>query len=375
MHNTLDSDSEDELPPGWEEKSTEDGNVYFVNTLNNKTQWTHPRTGHKKIIPKDFPFGWIKTLDETEKPLYVHLETGNKTYVDPRLAFATAEKKHVYDFRQRFDGSTTAFQVLHGVDLSGKYALITGCNAGIGYETAKSLARHGCNILLANRNMEATQTAIEQIVKETNTSDENLKAIHLDLSSLKSVKQCARAVKTIFSDHLDMLILNAGVFGLPYEETEDKLDRTFQVNHLSHMYFALLLEPLLKNGSRVVFVSSESHRTASLKNVFVRQNLAHPRDNYSAMLAYGNSKLYNVITAMQQAAATTVYVATASELDEVTGLYFNNCFYCEPASLARDKDIAHEVFSISLCMIQERMGAEIIQPYIDKYCAKKRTSK
>ncbi|XP_023940101.1 WW domain-containing oxidoreductase [Bicyclus anynana] len=415
MHNAiLDSDSEDELPLGWVERSTEDGNVYFVNTSNNRTQWTHPRTGQKKVIPKDLPFGWTKTMDANEKPLYVHLETGNKTYVDPRLAFATTEKKHVHDFRQRFDGSTTAFQVLHGVDLSGKYAVITGCNAGIGYETAKSLARHGCNILLANRNMEATQVAIEKIVKETNASDENLKAIHLDLSSLKSVKQCARAVKTVFSDHIDILILNAGVFGLPYEETEDKLDRTFQVNHLSHMYFTLLLEPLLKNGSRVVFVSSESHRTASLTNVFVKQNLAHPKDNYSAMIAYGNSKLYNVITAMvlseewkhkgicvnslhpgnmvstnlqnswwvykllffvarpftkslQQAAATTVYVATAAELEGVTGLYFNNCFYCEPASLARDKEIAHEVFSISLRMIKERMGTELIEPFIDKY--------
>lgn len=64
----------------------------------------------------------------------------------------------------------------------------------------------------------------------------------------------------LFFSHLDMLILNAGVFGLPFEETEDKLDGTFQVNHLSHMYLTLLLEPLLKKGSRVVFVSSESHR-------------------------------------------------------------------------------------------------------------------
>ncbi|CAH2108517.1 unnamed protein product [Euphydryas editha] len=414
MHN-LDSDSEDELPPGWEEKPTEDGNVYFVNTCNNKIQWTHPRTGHKKVIPKDLPFGWTKTVDENGKPLYVQTETGNKTYVDPRLAFAKEEKKHVNDFRQRFDGSSTAFQVLHGVDLSGKYALITGCNAGIGFETAKSLARHGCNILLANRNMEATQQAIEQIVKETKTSEDNLKSIQLDLSSLNSVKKCAMAVKTVFSDHLDILILNAGVFGLPYEETEDKLDRTFQVNHLSHMYFTLLLEPLLKKGSRVVFVSSESHRMASLKNVFVKQNLAHPKEQYSAMTAYANSKLYNVITAkilseewkhkgiavnslhpgnmvytnlskswwlyqllfllvrpftksLQQAAATTVYVATASELEGVTGLYFNNCFYCEEASLARDKDIAKEVFSISLGMIEERVGRENIEKYFEKYC-------
>lgn len=57
-----------------------------------------------------------------------------------------------------------------------------------------------------------------------------------------------------------MLILNAGIFGHGYEETEDKIDKTMQVNHLSHMYLALLLEPLLKKKSRVVFVSSESHR-------------------------------------------------------------------------------------------------------------------
>lgn len=78
--------------------------------------------------------------------------------------------------------------------------MITGANAGIGYETAKSLARHGCHVLLANRNMEATHKAIEDIVKETNASEENLVAVHLDLSSLESVKKCASAVKTLFSE-------------------------------------------------------------------------------------------------------------------------------------------------------------------------------
>ncbi|XP_026315434.1 WW domain-containing oxidoreductase isoform X2 [Hyposmocoma kahamanoa] len=390
MHN-IESDSDDELPSGWEEKPTEDGSVYFVNTFTKKTQWTHPRTGKKKIIPKELPFGWSKTMDEEGKTLYVNRETGNKTYVDPRLAFAKEEKSHVHDFRQRFDGSTTAYQILHGVDLSGKYALITGCNAGIGYETAKSLARHNCNVLFANRDLQATQKAIEDIVQQTNCSEDNLKAIHLDLGSLQSVRKCAMAVKTVFSDHLDMLILNAGVFGLPYMETEDKLERTFQVNHLSHMYLAILLEPLLKKGSK---------------------------DSYSTMMAYNNSKLYNIITAkilseewknkgicvnslhpgnmvytnlskqwwlmkalfflvrpftksLQQAAATTIYVATAAELEGVTGLYFNNCYYCEESTLAGDKEIAEEIFTISLRFIEERMGAEGIQKYLNKYMKKR----
>lgn len=417
----IDSDSEDDLPPGWEEKSTEDGNVYFVNTCSKKIQWKHPRTGYKKVIPKELPFGWSKTLDEEGKTLYIQMETGNKTYIDPRLAFAKDEKKHVHDFRQRFDGSSTAFQVLHGVDLSGKYALVTGSNAGIGYETAKSLARHGCNVLFANRNMEATLKAIESIIKETNASEDNLKPIELDLSSLQSVKKCAATVKTLFSDHLDIVILNAGIFGHPYTETEDNIEATFQVNHLSHMYLALLLEPLLKRGSRVIFVSSESHRFASLTNMFVQQNITLSKDYYSSMMAYNNSKLFNVITAkmlseewrskgiavnslhpgnmvysnlskswwlfrffffivrpftksMQQAAATTVYAATASELEGVTGLYFNNCFYCEESTLARDKDIAHEVFAMSLKMIADRMGTDTIQKYVDKYSVNKTES-
>ncbi|XP_072938841.1 WW domain-containing oxidoreductase-like [Epargyreus clarus] len=417
MHN-LDSDSEDELPPGWEEKSTDDGNVYFVNTCNNKIQWTHPRTGHKKVIPKELPHGWTKTVDDKGRTVYQQTETGNKTYVDPRLAFAKEEKKHTYDFRQRFDGSSTAYQVLHGVDLSGKYALITGSNAGIGYETAKSLARHGCNILFANRNMESTQKSIEDIVRETNASEDNLKSVHLDLSSFQSVKKCAMAVKTIFSNHLDMLILNAGVFGLPHELTEDNLDRTLQVNHLSHLYLALLLEPLLKRGSRVIFVSSESHRMPDIKNVFVNRDLSTSKDHYAYNLfAYNNSKFYNVITAkilsehwkdkgvwvnslhpgnmvysnlskswwlyrlaffivrpftksLQQAAATTVYVATAAELDGVTGLYFNNCFYCEESLVARDIEIAQELFAISLQMILERTGSDIVQTYLHKYAMK-----
>lgn len=86
--------------------------------------------------------------------------------------------------------------------MSGKYALITGSNVGIGYETAKSLARHGCNVLFANRNMESTQKALEDIVKETNASEDSLKSIHLDLSSLQSVKKCALAVKTLFSEYV-----------------------------------------------------------------------------------------------------------------------------------------------------------------------------
>lgn len=99
-----------------------DRNVFTLHTINiiiyfcfsicaSKTQWTHPRTGCKKVIPKELPFGWSKTVDEEGKIIYVQKETGSKTYVDPRLAFSKEDKKHVHDFRQRFDGSSTAYQV------------------------------------------------------------------------------------------------------------------------------------------------------------------------------------------------------------------------------------------------------------------------
>lgn len=103
---------------------------------------------------------------------------------------------------------TLWLQILHGVDLSGKYAIITGSNAGIGYETAKSLARHGCTVIFANRNMEATKKAIQDIVKETNAGADNLKAVELDLASLKSVKKFALEIRGNYEWVIDLTKLH-----------------------------------------------------------------------------------------------------------------------------------------------------------------------
>lgn len=110
--NLPDSDSEDELPPGWEERVTVDGSVFYANHLTKATQWTHPRTGKKKKVSGELPFGWERCIDkETGKVVYVDHENKRTTYTDPRLAFAVEEKEHVHDFRQRFDASSTALQV------------------------------------------------------------------------------------------------------------------------------------------------------------------------------------------------------------------------------------------------------------------------
>lgn len=110
--NLPESDSEDELPPGWEERVTLDGNVFYANHLNKQTQWTHPRTGKKKMVTGELPFGWEACVDtKTGKVMYIDHENRRTTYTDPRLAFAVEEKEHVNDYKQRFDGSSTALQV------------------------------------------------------------------------------------------------------------------------------------------------------------------------------------------------------------------------------------------------------------------------
>lgn len=187
-------------------------------------------------------------------------KSGKRTYIDPRLAFAQENFPHnIGQVRQRFDASTTALQVLHGRDLTGKVAVITGANSGIGFETARSLALHGCEIYFACRSEGTTAEAVARIRAEKPTAADRCHFVSLDLASLRSVVECARQIK-LKTTHIDMLILNAGVFALPHTLTEDGLETTFQVSHLSHFYLTLLLEDCLNHTSRVVILSSESHR-------------------------------------------------------------------------------------------------------------------
>lgn len=89
---------------------------------------------------------------ENGKIVFVDHNTNRQTLTDPRLAFAVEETPNfVSEIRQRFDASTKALEILHGKDLSGKVAIITGANAGIGFETARSLAFHQCEVVFACR--------------------------------------------------------------------------------------------------------------------------------------------------------------------------------------------------------------------------------
>ena len=141
----------------------------------------------------DLPYGWTKKENEDGTVVFIETASGKETGTDPRLAFAREPKDSLYDFKQRFDGSSTAMQVTHGVDLSAKTALITGANAGIGFETARTLALHGCEVIFACRSKELTEAAIRRITDEK--PEAKCSFAHLDLISLESVKHCANELK------------------------------------------------------------------------------------------------------------------------------------------------------------------------------------
>ncbi|XP_047691321.1 WW domain-containing oxidoreductase isoform X3 [Prionailurus viverrinus] len=163
-----DTDSEDELPPGWEQRTTKDGWVYYANHTEEKTQWEHPKTGKRKRIAGDLPYGWEQETDENGQVFFVDHINKRTTYLDPRLAFTVDDNPTKPTSRQRYDSSTTAMEILQGRDFTGQVVVVTGANSGIGFETAKSFALHGAHVILACRNMTRANEAVSRILGEWN---------------------------------------------------------------------------------------------------------------------------------------------------------------------------------------------------------------
>ena len=175
-------------------------------------------------------------------------------------------------------------------DQTGRTAVITGANTGLGYETAAALAAKGAHVVLAVRNLEKGKEAARGI--EQATPDAKVQLQELDLTSLDSIRAAADQLR---SDHasIDLLINNAGVMFTPKSTTKDGFELQFGTNHLGHFALTnLLLDRVLAApGSRVVTVSSQGHR-------FVRgirfDDLQWER-SYSRVGAYGQAKLANLL--------------------------------------------------------------------------------
>ena len=174
-------------------------------------------------------------------------------------------------------------------DQTGRVAVVTGANSGIGFETAKALAARNTTVVMACRNLDKAHNAARDIRQEV--PDARLEILELDLADLNQVHDFADAFKEKY-DRLDLLINNAGVMVPPYDQTADGFELQFGANHLGH--FALtgrLLDTVLRaEGSRVVNVSSTAHRMGKMDF----DNLQAEK-GYKPWEAYGRSKLANLL--------------------------------------------------------------------------------
>jgi NAD(P)-dependent dehydrogenase (short-subunit alcohol dehydrogenase family) len=175
-------------------------------------------------------------------------------------------------------------------DQSGRTAIVTGSNTGLGYETARVLAAHGAQVVLAVRDVEKGNAAAAKIVGLAPRSD--VKVQRLDLGSLHSVRTAAEELKTAYP-RIDLLINNAGVMYSPKQTTEDGFELQFGTNHLGHFVLTgLLLENLLPvPESRVVVVGSIAHNIQAGIH-FEDLQWEH---SYNRVAAYGQAKLANLM--------------------------------------------------------------------------------
>jgi NAD(P)-dependent dehydrogenase (short-subunit alcohol dehydrogenase family) len=175
-------------------------------------------------------------------------------------------------------------------DLSGRVAVITGGNGGLGFETSRVLAAKGAHVVIAARNLAKAEAAVSQIRAEV--ADASVDVVALDLASQSSVRDAARA---IIESHrcIDILVNNAGVMAVPERTTEDGFEMQLAVNHLGHWTLTALLLPslLAARRARVVTVTSTAHHLGRPLN----PDNPHLHGRYEPWRAYGQSKLANFL--------------------------------------------------------------------------------
>ncbi len=264
--------------------------------------------------------------------------------------------------------------------MDSKTILITGSTDGIGRQTALELAHSGHKVIIHGRNPERVKTVFNEIQKAT--GNDGLDYVVADLSSHEEVRKMAETIKSKFSV-LDVLINNAGVFRSNRELSKDEFEMTFAVNHLAHFLLTnLLLDTIKKaDNGRIVTVSSMAHSSD-----IDFDNLQGEKffDGYTA---YAYSKLCNIlftfhlaekltgsnVTAnclhpgvistkllhagwgmgggsLKQGAETSVYLATSSDVGNVTGKYFVSKRPANPAAISYDSEVRKRLWDISLNM-------------------------
>ncbi|TCK26164.1 SDR family NAD(P)-dependent oxidoreductase [Pseudonocardia endophytica] len=303
-----------------------------------------------------------------------------------------------------FDSESTAADVLRGVDLTNRRAIVTGATSGIGLETARALAAAGAEVTLAVRDIDAGEAARAGIAEST--GNDRVRVGEVDLADLTSVARFVR----LWDGPLHMLVLNAGVMSTPELRTKMGWELQFATNHMGHFALATGLHWALTavDGARVVSVSSDAHRHGPL-DFDDMHFLTRPYDRSSA---YAQSKTANVLFAVEaarrwaddgiavnavnpgairtallrhvdleavdryrertgapewktpeQGAATSVLMAASPWVSGVTGRYFEDCGeaawagddegYRGVAPHALDSDDASRLWQMSECLLRD----------------------
>jgi NAD(P)-dependent dehydrogenase (short-subunit alcohol dehydrogenase family) len=298
----------------------------------------------------------------------------------------------------------TAAEIVDGLDLSGRTAVVTGATSGLGLETARVLATARARVVIAGRGADRLAAAAEEV--RAAAPDAAIETVELDLGSLESVRVAAADLRSRL-DQIELLINNAGVMFTPFGQTADGFETQFGVNHLGHFEWTRQLLPLVTTaaaGARVVNLTSAGHgiadvdlddpnwqrrpydkfasygasKTANilfsvaldgrLKEDGVRSNAVHPgmvttnlarhmsSDDWAHMTAMMTSRPGNdgkprdpvPLLTPEQGAATQVWAAVAPELADVGGSYLADCGVSKAVrSYALDPERAELLWALS----------------------------
>ncbi len=295
----------------------------------------------------------------------------------------------------QFSRRSTAECVTEGIDLSGKVALITGVNSGLGFESMRVLALRGAHVIGAARTLEKAREACSLVEGKTTP-------VACDLADLHSVATCADSLLET-KVTLDILMCNAGIMALPELIQQDGIELQFMTNHLGHFLLVnrLLEQVIAADQGRVIMLSSAGH-TYSVPAGIDFDNLSGDT-GYNAWKFYGQSKLANLLTSnelarrlqgtratsnavhpgvirtdlarstkgmfanlisvfakpfernVEQGAATQCYVATQPQLNTTTGQYFADCKVAPSSAHAQSQALASQLWQVSERLVAERL--------------------
>lgn len=297
---------------------------------------------------------------------------------------------------------STAEEVTAGLDLTGKTAVVTGCNSGLGYETMRVLTMRGAHVFGIARSMEKAADAC-------NSVDGKTTPFAGDLEKFETLQACSEAIAATGTP-LDMLILNAGVMNLPELQQVNGIERHFVINHLGHFILGNNLIEQVKAApqGRVVTVSSQGYQWAPEAGIMF-DNLDGSWGEYSPMEAYGHSKLANGLFSIELAkrlegstatsnsihpgvintnlgrhfpwyvrvlaavagwtfmkpveagTATQVYAATAPALSDTSGYYFEDCNPVVAGFHMEDAEMASKLWAVSKELTGPYLNSDIAE--------------